>query len=62
MNNCTDSKNHQNSVIVRPRVLNLQEAGWWEVLAGFIWLSVCPTGGFFGKSNETLGYIICKKL
>jgi len=27
--NCTDSKNLQNSLIVRPCVLNLQEAGWW---------------------------------
>jgi hypothetical protein len=30
-------------------------------LAGFIWLRICLTGGFFDKSNETLGYIICKE-
>lgn len=28
-------KNHQNSVSVRPCVLNLQEAGWWD---GVVWI------------------------
>jgi len=41
--------------------LIFKKQGGGRVLGGFIWLRVCPTGGVFDESNETLGYIICKE-
>jgi len=41
--------------------LIFKKQGGGRVLGGFIWLRVCPTGGVFDESNETLGYIISKE-